>query len=460
MLLCSLACCKEESKSKVDYAVISGTIINNGNTEALLQRDDFELEEFRNLKLTITDKGTFKDTIQPGRYYYSHGMNITYFYLEAGDKIHLDYDAKDFKNTLKITGNAGRKNTYFFKKFSFQLSNNIYRYIQKEEAGFRMVSNEYYQSLYHLLARQEMLPDDFVEREKRELRYNRILLLLDYVSVNAVFDKKVGFKPSEDFIAMISKELSSIDYENEADFQYSKSYKKLLYANLLGKISLNVKDYIPQTPTMLLKECAKVKNQRIKNYLAFMVVQHHIATIKNYDLFYEVYQKLKFTNEDYNQKVKDYCQQYNRIAKGKDSPKFFNYERYGGGTTSFDDLKGTYLYIDVWASWCKPCIAEIPSLKKVKEKYKGKNIRFVSISVDVAKDKDKWKSAVRNHRLSGIQLLADKDLSSDFIKAYQIGTVVGIPNFILIDPNGKIISKDAPRPSDAKLIKLFDELGL
>ena len=60
-------------------------------------------------------------------------------------------------------------------------------------------------------------------------------------------------------------------------------------------------------------------------------------------------------------------------------------------------------------------------------------------------------------QLGGIQLFADNDWNSQFVKEYAID---GIPRFILIDPNGYIVSADAPRPSDPKLIDLFNNLKL
>uniref|UniRef100_UPI0030FBBCA9 TlpA family protein disulfide reductase n=1 Tax=uncultured Wocania sp. TaxID=2834404 RepID=UPI0030FBBCA9 len=142
---------------------------------------------------------------------------------------------------------------------------------------------------------------------------------------------------------------------------------------------------------------------------------------------------------------------------GKPSPTFDSYENNAGGTTSLVDLKGKYVYVDVWATWCGPCKAEIPFLKEVEKKYHDKNIEFVSISVDKAKDHDKWKTMVVEKELSGIQLFADKDWSSDFVKGYGIR---GIPRFILIDPTGNIVNADAPRPSDPKLIEVFESLNI
>ena len=137
----------------------------------------------------------------------------------------------------------------------------------------------------------------------------------------------------------------------------------------------------------------------------------------------------------------------NRKLNNSKAPNF-DYENHAGGKTSLESLKGKYVYIDVWATWCGPCRAEIPSLKKVEEQFHGKNIAFVSISVDVDKDHEKWKSFVKEKDLGGIQLFADKNWLSDFIKAFNINS---IPRFLLIDPNGIVVDADAARPSDPRL---------
>ena len=133
----------------------------------------------------------------------------------------------------------------------------------------------------------------------------------------------------------------------------------------------------------------------------------------------------------------------------------FDYMNFKGGTTKLSDLSGKYVYIDVWATWCGPCRAEIPFLKKVEEKYHDKNIAFVSISVDVDKDLEKWKKFVEEKQLGGIQLFADKNWNSDFMKSFSINS---IPRFILIDPSGKVVSADAARPSSPKLQEQLDGL--
>lgn len=150
-----------------------------------------------------------------------------------------------------------------------------------------------------------------------------------------------------------------------------------------------------------------------------------------------------------------------QLPKGQTSPSFAAYENFNGEKTSLADLKGKYVYVDVWATWCGPCKVEIPYLQEVEKKYHEKNIAFVSISVDDPKRNGSWEKANENWRnmveekeLGGIQLFAPQGFQSEFIQDYKIN---GIPRFILIDPEGNIVDASAPRPSSQALINLFDE---
>ena len=145
---------------------------------------------------------------------------------------------------------------------------------------------------------------------------------------------------------------------------------------------------------------------------------------------------------------------YKRAQSGVPCPKFSDYENYSGGTSSLEDFKGKYVYIDLWATWCGPCKAEIPFLQKVEKQYHDKNIAFVSISLDKKSAHEIWRKMVKDKSLSGVQLFAK---NQDFASALK---VTGIPRFIFVDPEGNFITADAPRPSDPELIKLFDKYNI
>jgi thiol-disulfide isomerase/thioredoxin len=152
-----------------------------------------------------------------------------------------------------------------------------------------------------------------------------------------------------------------------------------------------------------------------------------------------------------------------KMSKGQPSPKFENYTDIKGGKKSLASFKGKFVYIDVWATWCGPCIREIPSLQSLEKEYHNKNIQFVSISTDESQRsggtweaaEKKWKDFVKQKQMSGVQLWSGQDIS--FQQAYQINA---IPRFILIDPKGNIVDANAPRPSDPRLKEMFTSLGI
>lgn len=145
----------------------------------------------------------------------------------------------------------------------------------------------------------------------------------------------------------------------------------------------------------------------------------------------------------------------NRAAlTGKPSP-LFSYKDVKGKTVNLADFKGKYVYIDVWATWCGPCRQEIPHLQKLEEQFKGSKIAFISLSIDEAKDADKWKKMVAEKSLGGVQVMADNAWKSDFVKAYSVES---IPRFILIDPKGNIVDPDAKRPSEPELAAQLKKL--
>lgn len=151
------------------------------------------------------------------------------------------------------------------------------------------------------------------------------------------------------------------------------------------------------------------------------------------------------------------------LGKGKPSPIFENYMDIKGGVKSLASFKGKYIYIDIWATWCGPCIQQIPYLQSLEKEYHGKNIEFVSISTDepqrsggsLEAAEKKWRDFIKTKQMTGVQLWTGED--SSFQQAYQINS---IPRFILISPDGNIVDSDAPRPSDPALKSLLTSLGI
>ena len=127
-----------------------------------------------------------------------------------------------------------------------------------------------------------------------------------------------------------------------------------------------------------------------------------------------------------------------------------------GRMISMKDFKGKVVFIDVWATWCGPCREQFPFLKEVEEEYKDNNdIVFLGISIDRARDRQKWINTIKKENLPPLQLF--DDMGKFFAKKYEINA---IPRFLLISKEGKWIEVRLPRPEAKEDLKKYLDKAL
>lgn len=145
--------------------------------------------------------------------------------------------------------------------------------------------------------------------------------------------------------------------------------------------------------------------------------------------------KNSYPNDEYIGFLEEKIALQKRFAKGQNAPTF-SLKNQEGKQISLSDLKGKYILLDFWATWCKPCLAQIPYSKKLEEEYKNEDIEFVYICID--DKKERWENHLTKENPSGIQLFADEEESDELRSNYNIN---GIPSYMLIDKEGKIITQ-------------------
>ncbi|SNR17536.1 TlpA family protein disulfide reductase [Tenacibaculum jejuense] len=440
-----VSCGKEET---VNYALFKGNIKNPNGKELKITNSSNEL--VRTIK--VLDDGSFTDTIfnANGHHRFSDGKESSSFYLKDGYDLSLNMDTKEFDETIVYTGKGNEVNNFLAQK-----------YLIKERAGsppelYGLEESAYVDKMNNLNKELEKalekVDSDFAEEEKIKIKYEQLTHMMKYQDAYRYFSKNKDFTVSEAFPI----DLEKIDVTNEEHFEKYDAYKEIVRYHLSKTASKNAKKENISFEAAAITYLKNQKSDVIKNdILKGLAFQVSISN-PNSEVLYNGIMELS-NDEEFKEKLTKQYTSMQKLADGKVSPSFENYENNAGGTTSLADLKGKYVYIDLWATWCQPCKAEIPFLKKVEEKYSGKNIAFVSISIDAKADHDTWKKMVKDEELGGIQLMADKDWQSKFVLDYQ---VQGIPHFILIDPEGNIVKSYAPRPSNKKLIELFDELKI
>jgi thiol-disulfide isomerase/thioredoxin len=128
------------------------------------------------------------------------------------------------------------------------------------------------------------------------------------------------------------------------------------------------------------------------------------------------------------------------------------------GFLNYDSLiksyEGNIVYIDLWASWCAPCRANMPASLELNKRFKGKSIVFLYVSTD--EKIQPWTKASEDENLEKTKsFLLLNSQNSNLIKKLK---VISIPRYVIIGRNGKILNPDAPEPSDPLLIKEFTKL--
>lgn len=140
------------------------------------------------------------------------------------------------------------------------------------------------------------------------------------------------------------------------------------------------------------------------------------------------------------------------VQAGQELPYIPMLETPDGKEISLKDLYGKVIYIDVWATWCGPCRKEIPKFAELVKRFKGNNkVEFISISVD--EDVDAWKELIAADKPAWPQYRLATEQNNKFSAAMGI---TGIPRFILIGADGKLIAPDAARPSDANIDEIIN----
>ncbi len=128
---------------------------------------------------------------------------------------------------------------------------------------------------------------------------------------------------------------------------------------------------------------------------------------------------------------------------GQQAPKLVLPDQ-NGQNSALDDLKGNYVYLHFWASWCKNSVEQLPTIAQIHDHYQNNNFKMYSVSMDA--DHQAWTNAINAFNLNWPQHHCD--FSGPFSKNLQsYKSVIGTPFGFLIDPNGVILERD-PNVSD------------
>lgn len=145
-------------------------------------------------------------------------------------------------------------------------------------------------------------------------------------------------------------------------------------------------------------------------------------------------------NSAMQEQLKEDVQYYDRMRRGQPAP-FVALHDENNQPVNFSMLRGKYVVIDVWATWCGPCLQQAPIFASLSEKYRNSPITFLSISTD--EDLNAWQQYIKRKKNRVIQWRASNKFAME--KLYGVNA---IPRYILLDPDGNFVNADLPQPQE------------
>ncbi len=375
-----------------------------------------------------------------------YGEKSRDIYLQSGDDMTIAFDANDFDNTFAVKGGNEKAIDYLGKIQLVNLPDESYALPWTQ---FKKAIDGKMASMKRLLKVRRFAADDkFQKMEEGRITYFYANAFLMYPVSHLYLTQDTTMTLGNDYYDTLREYV-----KEDADLADIDEYRNYMIetSHVLDEAGKDIRQYYPKVLAEMNYIGEHFDNEKVResliHHLAFTYVEgngtDNIADLRN---IYYTYVTSPYLNAIFKQA----CAKWDKAAVGKPSPDFKGVD-INGKQMSLKDFRGKYVYIDMWATWCGPCQKELPFLKKLAEKYKGRNITFVGLSIDA--DKAKWEARVKSGALCGTQLYIGK--GSRFQADYRIS---GIPRFILLDPNGRIVNPDMTRPSSDDTEKILNSM--
>ena len=429
-ILIAFACKIEQAKTVHLY----GSLKEFRSEVVNMNPDDAagEISDARVIKIPVDAEGNFDLILpldKPG--YYQVGRNT--LYLTPGDEMKVYLGTSQPQSTFEGKGmeaNRYLKGRLFPKGGSFlEAGRNIRADFQSTKALIDSLAS---------LRRQELKKLKKVSREFKKLEEMRIQADVANSYLSYPFyasDVLTACKSEEEARQALEKfNLSVKEWVEPILKELAASDKYLDVAVvrdvLLGECDKSVFDYPKSVRLAELNEVLR-KGDEFDEAL----------TLAKYNELKNFAGGLK--NEDFKEVFLGRLERRAKLMEGRPAIDL-QVKTADGKTGKLSDYKGKVMYVDFWATWCGPCMGEMPYFNDLSTKYP--NIRFIGISVD--ESEKAWKTRIGQGDHGNVLELICHDSRT------KTGwDITGIPRFLLIDADFNIISAEAPRPSQKAQIE-------
>lgn len=265
---------------------------------------------------------------------------------------------------------------------------------------------------------------------------------------------KDPFLNSKIINAYFQKEIIELSEKTKKQYQkYLESYEQFKAADSSEKDSLEMIffDYRKQYRNTILN----FLKSNSTSYFALDFFNGYFVKRANYSdsdsllvFFKNVFPK-EFILSKEGEAIEKMLLSIKQVTVGAPAPNFSSINFFG--TKSNFEPKNSdnkYYLLQFWASWCVPCIKELPEIKKIRDEYSSRGLNLISISIDI--DSSKWRTAVEKHKM-------DWENFNDLEVSKKYG-ITSIPELYLVSPDGTIIYNSSQQKDNNNLEKLNELL--
>ena len=446
--------------------IVTGEVNNPGRMRKIdLQVNQRYLDgNFMTYSAPIFEDGTFRfDVLLPEPQYvtltYAHNAGI--LFLEPGDSIHVRTDASNFQYSFAFTG-TGKGNNEF-----------LAAYLQDHPVDATPFSQvQYKQGKYWYSVNKEI---------DRQMQNSRKEMFVEEMKIQ----RDAALRRLEEFAVINPGELS-MEFTDfmRTEILYNWAYHRLLYGHVYRNVHGVTSDYF-----QFLEE-VPMDNMQIGNhwYREFLLAKmdYDLLHDEGRDLTYpNLYQLsterlggmsqafarseflvkglLKETNAtlplyiefvkenpymEFDEKVLTAYQKARRNAIGVAAPDF-TLVSASGDEVRLSDYQGQVVFLNFWASWCRPCVSKMEQFKPLQPQLEQQGVVFLNVSFD--RTKNDWHAALEKYNWGGVHVFDSGDVFSEVADVYDIDA---IPQYYIIDRNGKFSAK----PASYKIDEIVDRL--